>query len=291
MTETAYTNYESSTRLHVVPELGRIRLSKLSAADVQAFYGTLVDKGLKPKNIAVRLSGMLERAFELDLISKNPAKQAKLPRSTRTEMPMLSHEETHNLIRAAEGHRLEALLILSISIGLRQGEALALQWAQVDLERGEVAITHTLKPRKGGGQYRKEPKTTNAVRRVLLPSQAIEALKRHRVAQAAEELASPVWRNDLDLVFTDTIGQPVRANNLTRRDFKSWLSDAGLSGRLTWHGMRHVALSRLLGEGVPVTDVAQIAGHANPAITLRLYSHAIPGQQTFAREAMERLLA
>ena len=205
---------------------------------------------------------------------------------------------------SAQGDRLEALLVLAITTGARQGELLGMTWDRVESERAErwdpkdkeqspryIRITKTLQAIPGGDFSLDEPKTPSSVRRVELPHQAADALKRHRSRQAVEQLQAAVWLNDRDLVFVSEVGSPIHKTNLTRRFFRPWLKKAGLPP-MRWHDLRHVAASLMLGKkGVPVTVVAAMLGHADVGITLSTYAHVIPGQQSLAREAMEELLA
>ena len=300
-------DYEMVMRAHVLPAIGGVRLSRLSTAHIQSLYTRMTSAGLSPvsvKDYAARLNACLERAVELDLLVKNPAKKAQLPRQPKREMAMLTAEQAKSLIRATEGDRLEALLVLAITTGARQGELLGLTWDRVENEKAEkwnpadktqspaqIRITKTLQAVPGGDFSLEEPKTASSVRRVELPSQAAEALKRHRSRQAAEQLEAKVWLNNRDLVFVSEVGSPIHKTNLTRRVFRPWLAKASLPA-MRWHDLRHVAASLMLGKkGVPVTIVAAMLGHADVAITLSTYAHVIPGQQSLAREAMEELLA
>jgi len=288
--------YELVMRVHVLPAIGQVRLSKLSTAHIQDLYTRMTSSGLSPvsvKDYAARLHACLERAVELDLLLKNPAKAARLPKRPKRDMVMLKAEQVKTLIQAAASDRLEGLLTLSLAVGLRQGEALALQWDRVELDQspGSILITKTLQPTPGGNFSLEEPKTPSSVRRVELPRQAVEALKRHRTVQNKERLAAKVWLNDRNLVFVTEVGTPIHKSNLMRRSFRPWLKKAGLQSSMRWHDLRHVAASLMLSKGVPITVVAATLGHADVAITLSTYAWAIPGQQTLAREAMEELLA
>jgi len=300
-------DYEMVMRVHVLPIIGGVRLLRLSTAHVQDLYSRMTNAGLSPVSVrdyAARLNACLERAVELDLLTKNPAKAAQLPRQPKREMVMLTAEQAKSLIGAAAGDRLEALLVLALATGARQGELLGLTWDRVENKKAEewdptetdqtpayIRITKTLQAEPGGEFTLEEPKTASSVRRVELPRQAVEALKRHRKLQAAEQLEAKVWLNERDLVFVSEVGSPIHKTNLTRRAFRPWLKKAGLPA-MRWHDLRHVAASLMLGQkGVPVTVVAEMLGHADVGITLSTYAHVIPGQQSLAREAMEELLA
>src|SRR5690606_17631674 len=117
------------------------------------------------------------------------------------------------LLEAAASDRLEALYVLAITSGLRQGELLALQWSDVDLEAQAVTVRHTLIEAEGK-IILSEPKTAKSRRRVTIPQMAIEALHAHRRQSLAEGHAGSPW------VFCDSDGGHLRKSNLIRRSFK-----------------------------------------------------------------------
>jgi len=251
--------------------------------------------GLKPisvRDYSSRFSAMLARAVELDLLVKNPCSAAKLPRIPRRDLPILTGPEMRVLLKAAAGDRLEALLVVALTTGIRQGETLALQWDRVDLDEGVLSITKTLKAVPGDGFTLVEPKTSSAVRKVVLAPMAVDALRRHRIRQSEEALAlGKAWDNQYRLVFSNEVGGFISQSNLVSRHFKKWLATAGLPRTVRWHDLRHTAASILLSKGVPVPTVSQMLGHADPSITLKTYSWAVPGDQALAATAMESLLA
>ena len=137
-----------------------------------------------------------------------------------------------------------------------------------------------------------EPKTRQSIRTIVLTGIALEALKKHRRRQLEESLkAGPTWNNEMNLVFTTTLGTCIQRYNLSRRELRPLLKKAGLSASLRFHDLRHIAASLLLSRGMPVPIVSEMLGHANPSITLRIYAYAIPGDQRRIADEMESLLA
>ncbi len=96
------------------------------------------------------------------------------PRVRREEIRPLSPAQARTLLEAARNDRLEALYVLAIHCGLRQGELLGLKWDDVDLERGTLQVRRTL----SGGAFA-APKTTKSRRTVRLKESALEVLRRH----------------------------------------------------------------------------------------------------------------
>jgi integrase len=186
------------------------------------------------------------------------------------------------------GDRLEALYVLALTTGMRQGELLALRWRDVDLDASTLQVRGSLQ-RTPAGLGIHEPKTTRSRRRVTLSMPAVEALRQHRARQLAERLAlGPEW-DDQDLVFANTLGRPIEATNLIRSSFKPLLTRAGLP-RIRFHDLPHTCASLLFAKNVHPKVVQELLGHATISITLDLYSHMLPDMQRDAAKAMEAVI-
>ncbi len=283
--------YEQLLRLHVVPEIGKVRLVRLSPQHLQRLYAGRLDAGLSPASV-VQLHAVLRRALgqaaRWGLVARNVASLVTPPRLERREMATLSPEHARNLLEAAAGNRLEALYVLAINTGMRQGEILALRWKDVDLDGGTLQVRATLQ--SAGGEFVfAEPKTAHSRRQVALNRPAAEALRNHRSNQLAERLRlGTVWE-DNDLVFANEVGRPIAATNLRNRSFWPLLERAGLP-RSRFHDLRHTAATLLLGRGVHPKIVSEMLGHSQIAITLDLYSHVTPTMQRQAADELEAAL-
>ncbi len=131
------------------------------------------------------------------------------------------------LLEAARGDRYEALYVLCLMAGLRQGEALGLKWSDIDLDAGTLRVNRQLQRvrrdgDKSGTLVFSEPK--NASRRAVgLPQRAVGALRSHRKRQLEEKLRAPDCE-DTGLVFANSKGNPLEAQNVVNRNFKPLLS-------------------------------------------------------------------
>jgi integrase len=117
---------------------------------------------------------------------------------------------------------LEALYLLAIHTGLRQGELLGLKWTDVDLAARTLSVQRSL---DADGTFN-PPKRNKSRRTVKLTSRAAEALKLHRKRQNEERLKAAMWE-DHGLVFPNRVGKPMDHNNVYHRDFKSLLKRVG----------------------------------------------------------------
>lgn len=131
-----YKQYRSAINKHLVPSLGHVFLHKLTVQQVQAFYAQKVQEGLKPSTISAIhgvLHEALENAVKWNLLSRNVSSLATVPRKTRYDVQPLSASDAQKLIQAVRGSKIEALLIIAVTTGMRRGELLALRWDDIDL--------------------------------------------------------------------------------------------------------------------------------------------------------------
>lgn len=286
-----FERYKSIADLHISPALGRLRLKALTPAHVQGFYRGRLDSGLSPatvQKIHVVLHKALSQAVKWSLIPRNATEAASAPRPSPKEMRPLSAEEVRKLLGAARGDNLEALWVLAVHTGMRQGELLALKWTDVDLEAGKVSVRRTL-TRESGHYTLGEPKTKRSRRTVKLTGAATEALRSHLTRQMEEiDRLGDLYR-DQGLVFTTDSGAPLNPSNIRNRNLRRLTRKAGLP-EMRFHDLRHTCATLLLSKNVHPKIVQEMLGHATVAITLDTYSHVLPGMGDQAAAAMEDAL-
>jgi integrase len=287
--------YDRDTNLannHIKPMLGGLKLKKLNSAHVQSFYRDQLDSGLSALTVHKMhdiLRRSLAQATKWHLVPRNVADTVKPPRPAPKEMHALSAHETRRLLDAASGDRLEALYILAVHTGMRQGEMLALRWQDVDLENAVVSVRRTL-TRSGGKVVFGEPKTKKSRRSIRLTPQAVEALRSHLERQLRDMEILGDRYQDQGLVFTTDTGAPINPSNLRQRSFAPLLKRAGLR-HMRFHDLRHTCATLLLSRGVHPKFVQELLGHATIAITLDTYSHVMPSMGDATARAMEDALA
>jgi integrase len=228
------------------------------------------------------------------LIPRNATEAVKPPQPSKEEMHPLTPEQAKLLLQAAHefGDRLEALYVLAIHTGLRQGELLGLKWDDVDLEDGSLQVRRTLAITKNGSVFT-SPKTSGSRRSVKLTSKAIEALKGHLERQLAEiDRVGSLWNpgDSAGLIFASETGEPLDRRVVTKSKFKPLLKRAGLP-EIRFHDLRHTCATLLLTRNVNPKIVSEMLGHATIAITLDTYSHVLPNMRDQAAAAMEEALS
>ena len=277
---------------HIKPVLGGLKLKKLNSAHVQSFYRDRLDAGLSASTVH-KMHDILRRglaqAVKWHLLPRNVADVVKPPRPVPTEMVALSADDTRRLLEAAGEYRLEALYILAVHTGMRQGEMLALRWQDVDMENAVIGVRRTL-TRSGGKITFGEPKTKKSRRSIRLTPQAVEALRSHLERQLRDMEILGDRYQDQGLVFTTDTGGPINPSNLRQRSFAALLKRAGLR-HMRFHDLRHTCATLLLSRGVHPKFVQELLGHATIAITLDTYSHVMPSMGDATARAMEDALA
>jgi integrase len=275
---------------HVLPLLGEIPLAKLRPADIDAFYAILRNKGLSPSTIA-RIDAVVRRALtqavKWDELVANPADRTSPPRRKQAEIRPPDAADVRKLIAAADAENppFGVYLRLAAATGCRRGELCALQWSDVDLERGSVAITKALEPNGPAGRI-KETKTGNR-RRLALDAATTAMLNAH--AEAMADRASFVGVDLGPWVFSSdpACEQPWHPASVTH-----WFGS--LSRRLKvacrLHDLRHFAATQALDAGMPVVAVSRRLGHARTSTTLDVYGHWIPDTDAEVAGTLGRLL-
>jgi integrase len=197
--------YEHLVRLHILPTLGRVRLAKLTPQHVQSLVTRKVGEGrLSPRTIHYMhsvLRAALNQAVRWRMIHYNAAAMVSTPRVMRREVLALTPADARLLLEAARGDRLEALYSVALARGLRQGEALGLKWADINLETGVLRVRRASQRVPHQGTQLVETKTDRSRRTLVMPPIVVNALCAHRGLQAVERLAAGERWVDLDLVF------------------------------------------------------------------------------------------
>lgn len=279
--------YRQHVRDHLAPFFDGVPMASLSMGHVQKLIADLGRRGLSPSTIRrvhATLRSALTEAVRQGLVDRNVAKLVTLPRATRPAVRAATDADARAIQIAVQGDRLEALFVLALFSGLRQGELLGLAWDDLDLAGGTLTVRQTLTSR-GGTVTLGEPKTASSKRTVHIPDAALQTLRRHKDAQAfeAKRLGDP-WANTSNLVFVTELGKPLNGTAVTHK-FQDLIESAGLPD-MRFHDLRHAAATLMLASGLDIKIVSEQLGHANISQTGDIYGHISPATK---REAADRL--
>jgi integrase len=139
--------HEEVVRLHLKPMIGGVKLDKPNALQVQNVYSEKLNAGLSPRSVEiihVALHKALKQAVRWSLVPRNVAEAVTPPRPPKREITPLAQQQIRALLEAARNHELYALWVLACTTGMRNGELLAVQWRDIDLEAGTLQVKRTV---------------------------------------------------------------------------------------------------------------------------------------------------
>ena len=281
--------YEAHTRLHIAPYLGTLAIGDIKKPQLTQWLTQLKQDGRSVamrRKVLVSLRTILKWAVGEGYVVRNEAAFVALPRKARSKKWMpLPAETVSSIVAAVEGHRLECLFLVALTVGARLGELLALRWDEdIDEPARTISINHTL-DWIGREPVRYPNKTEKSQRSIRLPDAIWEELVLHRSAQAAERRSAGKAWTEYGLVWTRSNGQPLRGDGTggVGDQFKRCLKRAKLRDQ-RFHDLRHQAASILLMlNGGNLVQVQQILGHSSHRMTVDLYGH-------LTTEALEHLV-
>lgn len=280
-----YASVTSIWKCLIEEQLGNKKLSAINRGLVKTWLSeSRSSTGKKVGDSRMRqglvlLNQILDHAVEMDYLNKNPlgngfgGKSKSLgPKQTlRVSKRTLSQEEMMRLIEASG--RYSGLIALAGQTGMRWAEIIALTPEDVDLKNDTVIVNKSLT--EVNGHF--ELVTPKNDRSRILP---LPELSKKMVLPLIISTASG------KSVFTAAEGGPIRHSNFMRRNFLPALAKAGIQN-FTFHELRHTAVSHLIASGANILTISKIVGHANPSITLNVYSHLLPDALEGVKKAMD----
>jgi integrase len=307
-----FDGYESSLRIHLIPEFGDLYLTEITRKAVDSFvadwatggprfeerlrlarehehdrarkerrHPRAVRLGHSPKTIAnalVPFREMLGHAVEWGYLSANPAERVRRPRAERNpdDMQILDADQVLRLLASAS-EEARTLLLCAVTTGMRRGELLGLRWGDVDWGGRRVWVRRSVGP---DGRFQ-QPKTRGSVRAIALTPTLVSALRLHRMASS--------FKGEDDLIFPSEGGTPLDGRNMVRQYFEPALRKAGLP-RMRFHDLRHTYASLLIAQGEHPKLISEQLGHASIQITLDRYGHLMDQSYGDASERLEAVL-
>lgn len=282
-------DYDRLLKRYLTPELRCRQLPLITATEIQAWVNSLSSRGLAPRTVQMAhgsVRACLNRAARVGKIPRNVATLVELPRKTHTERLYLGPQQATQLIDACSREEWGAFFIILIMTGIRPGEALGLQWSDLD---GNV-----LRVRRALVQVaRQKPilcmTKTGRSRVIPLGEVAAKALKDHRRCQAARRLALGETYQDRELIFPNELGGFANSHNVVTRHFKPLVKRLGLPP-IRLYDLRHSHATLLLAAGEHPKVVQERLGHSSITLTLDTYSHVVPAMQENATQRLDNLL-
>jgi len=276
----------------ILATIGARRLRELTAGDV---YQALTAMARNYSSAAVAmghnaLTRAIRHAEARDLVGRNVAVLVDTPKGqVGRPSNSLTLEQASALLAAAEGTRMHAYVTLCLATGIRTEEARALRWEHIDFgdPDGDPPVSASAAVWRSVRAHG-DTKTEKSRRTLGLPEMAVDALRAHKRRQAGERLAAGAEWSDQDLVFCTRTGSALDAASV-RREFRGVCKAAGIGERWTPRELRHSFVSLMSNSGVPVEEIARIAGHSSTRTTEVVYRRELRPILTAGAEAMDRL--
>jgi integrase len=239
------------------------------------------------------LSRAIKQAEGHDLVKRNVAELAELP-SGQEGRPSKAFtlDQAKALMKECEKSHLHAYIVLSLLTGVRPEEARALRWDLVDLD-GDPDADPPVPPHVDvwrSTRQHGDTKTEQSRRTLAIPPAVVEALRlRQELQDKHRANAGDVWQ-DNDLVFTTKLGNALSPNNI-RRDFRKVCEAAGLGRGWSPRELRHTFVSLMSEGGVPIEEIARLAGHASSRTTEIVYRRELRPVITTGAQIMGKIFS
>ena len=293
--EATQERYWNHIRYHIIPEIGQIKLTKLTIRDIQAMYNNVRDHGRvlkgpndkRDKSLSASYIGSLhrmlkmclERAVKEELLVRNPCNNVVLPKEEKKEIKILKSETIGAYLAEAERRGVLPMFYLELCSGLRRGELVALLWSDLDTTNNTISVTKQAVRVKGGGVKTSTPKTATSIRREAIPQEAVDLL----IKEHAKHPDNPYM---FPSPVTGGMYYPDSLATLNEKILKA----CGLE-YVSFHALRHTFATVALQSGVDIRTVSGMLGHADPGFTLRTYTHATNPMQVKAASTVGSVMA
>lgn len=270
---TTYRRYASLINIHIIPALGTIKLQAVTKNHVNALMLQMREKGQSARSqqqARAVLSAAFESAMEDDLVVSNPVAKSRTISLDSAEIHPLSLTEVQTLLAKTTGVQMQARVRMAVLYAMRQGEALGLQWKDVDFNKKTVFIWQQVQKIEGVYEFVKL-KSEDSSRTLEIDDETLAALKAHKVQQNMDRLAMGDQWEDHDLVFTTSTGKPIDC----KTDYRQWhraLANAGLPIKRL-HDARHTAATLLFDQGLDIEVIRRFMGHSSVLLTSKTYVH------------------
>ncbi len=250
-----------------MPSLGNMTLTSITPLHIQRAISERA-KEASPSTVArdfAALKALLNAAIDTDQLGRSPVRGVALPTFHPPERKAISPESLMRLVREVP-EPYSALVLTASILGLRWGEAIALRVRDIDFTRGTVSIYQVVEELEGSLRIVSEGKSKAALRTLAAPEFLLDDIKRHLILNRKADMG-----NDQALVFLGPRGGILR-RRIGERILRPATIRAGLPG-ITFHVLRHAAVSSMVDEGVHPRVMAARAGHGSIKLTLDLYAH------------------
>lgn len=285
-----FENVKSKVEKMTEEHFKELKLKKITVAYCQKVVIELSKSYVLYNHYLSVINRIFKYAVLMDILDSNPFDKVIKPKSRQTQRKgnFLTKEELREFLKLAQTATLSyffPLVHLMSYTGLRQGEALALKWSDIDFENKKITVDKTA-ARIKEKQTLQTPKTKNSKRVISIDPTTLSILKNWKKDQIKIYFKNGKhFEGDDNFIFTNQRGDWVHIHNFIPY-FKRFVTDHKLK-TITPHGLRHTHASLLFSAGVEPKNISDRLGHSTVQITLDLYTHITEEQRT---DTVEKLI-
>ena len=307
-----YKRYCRMLETRLLPYFGHFYINKIKPTDIMKFYdllekdtqlvrkkgnnGSKTKKPLSGKTILEHhrlLRAMLHKAVYWQLIVANPAERIQPPKARKPKRKSYDDEQTKILLEnlellPSEDTKYKVAIILTVFTGVRLGELMGLEWADVDFKNGIISINRSSQYLSDMGVFTKVPKTESSIREIAIPEFIISLLEEYKLwYEEQKSIYDELWMNS-DRLFVQADGKPMHPSTISKW-FVKYVGQIGLPV-INFHGLRHTNASLLVAQNIDIAVISARLGHAQISTTLDFYVHPLLSHNRKAGYALENLL-
>lgn len=320
--KTTLDNYKKRIKSHIKPSLGAYKLTSLTTAGLQKFINSKIDAQYSLNTLSVLrgiLTGSLQYAVRQNMLKSNPAREIRIPTERSTESLQL-RSAPHKYLppdviekifeRFPEKHPSHIPLMLGYRCGLRLGEAFAITWDCVDLEKGQIYINKQVQWNPAEQWWFFTNPKFNSFRIIDLDNSLLELLRRERKRQDKdrtyyEDMYTVYYENDvrglvtspdqassatpIELMLVRQDGSYIQARTMQHASsvihYELGVKD------FTFHSLRHTHATMLAEAGMPQKYTQQRLGHKDISVTLKYYTHLTDKMSEIGGKILESMFA
>ena len=285
-----FENVKSKVEKMTEEHFKELKLKKITVAYCQRVVIELSKTYVLYNHYLSVINRIFKYAVLMDVLNSNPFDKVIKPKSRQVQRKgnFLTKEELKEFLKLAQTTTLSyffPLVHLMSYTGLRQGEALALKWSDIDFENKKITVNKTA-ARIKEKQILQTPKTKNSKRVISIDPATLSILRSWKKDQIKIYFKNGKhFEGDENFIFTNQRGEWVHIHNFIRY-FKRFIADHKLKP-ITPHGLRHTHASLLFSAGVEPKNISDRLGHSTVQITLDLYTHITEEQRT---DTVDKLL-
>ena len=275
---TTYDTFRNRMNKHVIPYIGGIQMTKLSAFTVDTWIEQLPTPGLKHEVFRM-FKQAYTQAYRWGIVQKNIFDKIEKPKKPPAKQKLVADAELAGLIiEAMHGERVEPIFLLEISCGMRLSEAAAIDWEDIDFRTGKVTVSKNYQHVNNDGPQFFDPKTERSRRTVTIPKGVLSRLLEIRCADGVMRFGPLCIGNDGE-----------RINPYAYRRYYKIAYTRKLPNQpyITPKNLRHTHATILLESKTDIKTIADRLGHANIGITATNYLQAVPKLDEDASDAFD----